>query len=651
MPLKNHIYCVLIGICFIGNGLFGQEAQTNPKLKKAIVFFEDSSDLNQTLHYAHQAYQEGMRQKNDRLRIESSIYLTLAYSRNSSYKDSAQYFYKIASQLSKRKTFQEFEIPIELSYINYLICQGNTDEASDLIFPLIEKIKKSKNRVYLAWAYKYNSIIDYYSKFLLKKKDQMIQHCKLSIGLFEQVNKKCQASFETLRLVTFYNQLNERAKALRLLDSAYQVYPNLHHGYGKLFYLNCKSILYGSNKQYLESIQVCEEALVLCNQLKLKIEKFDFQLKLGVNYNYINDIKGQKRMADSLALYIQNNKDNVTLSMYYNYLTNYYEQIEDYKKAYLAFSQLDSVTTIMSSENLNKKINELETKYKTKEKDAKISELKKEKQLTNYKLYILIVCSIAFLLFIFILAAIKINQVKREKLIINHQKEILELETSKRIKALEIQILYAQMNPHFVFNCLSAIQHLFLKGDHHTANSKLTSFSRLLRLSIDHVKNDYVSLADELNFLKHYIELEKLQFNEPFEFELINSCETNSEDIKIPSMILQPYIENAINHGLKNKEGDRKLSIIITEEISHLLLKIEDNGIGRLKSEAIKSKLAYRHESKGLGLINEKIEAIKELYNDPVHIETMDLLDEKNEAIGTRIIVKFNKHLYEDPHY
>jgi LytS/YehU family sensor histidine kinase len=238
-----------------------------------------------------------------------------------------------------------------------------------------------------------------------------------------------------------------------------------------------------------------------------------------------------------------------------------------------------------------------------------------------------------------------INKFKREKTAANHQKEIVELETGKKIKALEIQILYAQMNPHFVFNCLTAIQHLFLSGDRQNANSKLNSFSRLLRLSIDHVKNDYVTLDSELKFLKHYIDLEQLQFKEAFKFELINNIEEDLEDVSIPSMMLQPYVENAINHGLKSKKEARVLTMTLNELENNIEIIIEDNGIGRVEAAKIKANSSHQHESRGLSLVHEKILALKDLYGDDVLVTTSDLIDEQNNPCGTRVNILFSKKI------
>ena len=222
---------------------------------------------------------------------------------------------------------------------------------------------------------------------------------------------------------------------------------------------------------------------------------------------------------------------------------------------------------------------------------------------------------------------------------------MVELESFKKIKSLEIQILSAQMNPHFVFNCLSAIQHLFLKGNKAEANAKLSNFSKLLRLSIDHVKNDFIPLESELTFLKYYIDLEQLQFEDAFQYTLLNNCKDALDNLQIPSMILQPYVENAINHGLKNKNDTKTLTISIDAEDTFIIVTIEDNGIGRIKAQEIKAESTHNHVSRGLTLVQEKIEIIMDLYNEFIDVKTIDKFSPDNQPNGTKVLIRFNKRL------
>lgn len=210
------------------------------------------------------------------------------------------------------------------------------------------------------------------------------------------------------------------------------------------------------------------------------------------------------------------------------------------------------------------------------------------------------------------------------------------------LKSLELRALQSQMNPHFVFNCLSSIQSLYLLGESERANEYLSQFSSLLRVILEHAQKRLISLQEDLDMFKIYVPLEGLQFDDPFNFKLHVDENVNTETLFIPSMVTHTFIENAIKHGikpLKNRKGE--LTILVSKSNKNVILKIQDNGVGYEKSQATKTASKRMHKSRGLDITNQRIDILNLLNDLDIHVETNNLTDSKGEAKGTEIILYF----------
>ncbi len=210
-------------------------------------------------------------------------------------------------------------------------------------------------------------------------------------------------------------------------------------------------------------------------------------------------------------------------------------------------------------------------------------------------------------------------------------------EANRKISELKVMALRSVMNPHFVFNVLNSIQFFIAKNDRQNAISYLSTFSKLIRTVLTHSVAERIPLTEEINMLKNYIDLEKVRFEDKFtyRFEIDESVEL--ETISIPSLLIQPYIENAILHGLDNKEGEGKLTIRVKTVDDYLLFQIEDNGIGREAAAIIKANKQALHESMGTKLTEERLRVINQ--NSEHHVVFEDLRDGKN-VLGTRVTIK-----------
>lgn len=206
----------------------------------------------------------------------------------------------------------------------------------------------------------------------------------------------------------------------------------------------------------------------------------------------------------------------------------------------------------------------------------------------------------------------------------------------QRLTDLETKVLRAQMNPHFIFNSLNSINRYIVKSEPETASAYLTKFGKLIRMILDNSNHRLISLEEELNALKLYIELEALRFNKKFSYSIHVSDDVNPNSFGLPPLIIQPFIENAIWHGLLHKESPGELMISITRCNTGIRCIVEDNGIGRKKAAELKSRSINTDKSYGLKITTERIKRI----NEHSTIAVEDLHDEFGNAAGTRVTLE-----------
>ena len=239
-----------------------------------------------------------------------------------------------------------------------------------------------------------------------------------------------------------------------------------------------------------------------------------------------------------------------------------------------------------------------------------------------------------------------IEEVKRIKETARALHENLILK--QKATELEMQALRSQMNPHFIFNCLSSINRFILKNESETASDYLTKFSRLIRMVLNNSVNPLIPLEEELEMLRLYLELERLRFKYAFDYNIKFQNQFESSSVFVPPLILQPFAENAIWHGLMHKEGQGTLEISFEYESNMLICHITDNGIGRKNAEALKSKSAEKQKSMGMQITAERLALLNNDF-EQTSFDVEDLVDAEGQAAGTRVTLKIRyKETIED---
>jgi hypothetical protein len=250
--------------------------------------------------------------------------------------------------------------------------------------------------------------------------------------------------------------------------------------------------------------------------------------------------------------------------------------------------------------------------------------------------------SVWFWVFVFSLTIFLLIMSFRRRIRSIRQREKEEKELQKRISESEQMALKAQMNPHFIFNSLNSIQHYVIDRDVEGANSFISGFSKLMRQTLEFSSKDTISLEEEISYLTTYLSLEKARMESQFLYEVQITTEENEAQLEIPPLLLQPYVENALRHGVRYLT-DRNGFILLSfqQRGSLLICTIEDNGVGRSKAGELKAVNPIEYQSRGMSLTAERIALLNAGRLRKIEVTVEDLEDPSGKATGTRVQVIF----------
>jgi len=369
--------------------------------------------------------------------------------------------------------------------------------------------------------------------------------------------------------------------------------------------------------------------------------------ELAKSYGKIGQIDKAIALNEAAIIVYQNQNNIKTLSNAFVNQSDYYKSKNDYVRSYDYFVKHSKLKdSLYSIEKVNA-MEEMQAKYETekvkKEKETAEQQTEIAKLETQRNKYFLIsACVIALL--ILITSLLYLNRLKAKK---KAEVTLIELkETQKRLalekqyRDTELKALKAQMNPHFIFNALNSIQEYILLNQKDLASDYLGKFADLIRTYLNHSDAGYISIGEEVESLNLYLELEKLRFEDKLNYTITVDQSINTESHSIPTMFIQPYVENALKHGLLHKKEDRRLDINFNHDTTNVITCIiTDNGIGRAKSQAINNKKQHLHKSFALKASKSRLELLNEKTDHKIGVEIEDLFT-NNEASGTKVILK-----------
>ena len=388
-----------------------------------------------------------------------------------------------------------------------------------------------------------------------------------------------------------------------------------------------------------ESIEAEEEVLNEYNKPSFKVEETKTNIEIAKNYieldsneQAIEHLKTAIDLSNKLGALVER-KDA------YGYLSEAYFKAGDYDSALVNYrnyvSLVDSLyklkeADILASLDLNnelssrlQRINSLEKDHKLQEKAIELLESQRQaEEARNKQLKVVIYSLVIGLVLLLLLIYFMFKNAKQKK--VTNQ-------------LLALKSLRTQMNPHFIFNALNSVNNFISQNDERSANKYLSDFSRLMRLVLENSEHDFISLNNEIEILKLYIALEHSRFSEKFDYQLEIDSNLDTDKYEIPPMIVQPYIENAVWHGLRYLENKGELSISMKEENDVLIIQITDNGIGRKQSQAMKTKNQKSSRSTAMKNIAERLQIINEIHQSKVQVDVSNL---NQDGSGTQVIIK-----------
>ena len=274
-----------------------------------------------------------------------------------------------------------------------------------------------------------------------------------------------------------------------------------------------------------------------------------------------------------------------------------------------------------------KELMEILTRYETDQKEKKILILSQENQLQEMKIRqnSLVIIGMAILvLFIVILGIILFRQNK----IKNEHQAIL----------LKQRLFRSQMNPHFIFNAMGNIQSSIINEEPDKAIKYLSKFSKLMRNILEGSLEEKILLAEEISLITNYLDIQKIRFNTKFDYSIVIDEKIDTEAALVPPMLLQPFIENAIEHGINHKESKGNVKVIVKKDRGNMVFEIEDDGVGRTKAKELSQNKNKGHRSYATILTQERIEALNKKQKKKITFAIIDLTDKDGMASGTKVV-------------
>ncbi|MCK5400985.1 MAG: tetratricopeptide repeat protein [Flavobacteriaceae bacterium] len=494
-------------------------------------------------------------------------------------------------------------------------------------------IKLPSDNIKLSIAVSQNSIGNIY--LALKQYDLALVQFNKSLVIEKSLNNK-------LGLAINYQNIGYAKEAKGLLEEALKYYKTslnynneINSEVGRVICNNSIGKIYIKQKKYTIALEVLKSNLEKALQTGDQFHIVDSYVNLGWVLSELNNL--------NKAEYNLNIAKNI--SKKYNFRSS---EIEAYKllselnikkgnhqAALQQFKLANELEKVINNERNLNYINDLVIKYESDNKSNTIKALSDENELVRTRLEKNQLALLFGLLGI-ILVSIIFTVYDRHK----------QLNQEKKILTLEQDMLRSQMNPHFIFNSLNSIKLYIINNEKENAVYYLNKFAKLIRKILVASTEKEVPLSDELETMELYMNIENIRFSNAIDFKILIDNNINTHNIKVPSLIIQPFLENALWHGLSSKEEDKKIVLKVEKNRKkHITISITDNGVGRKTSKEINKQKTLKRKSVGIALTKERLENFSKRYTNMYNIKIEDLHDEQGNALGTKVILYIPIHL------
>lgn len=555
--------------------------------------------------------------------------------------------------LARREKMKDHEAESYYNIGSNYFSKGNSAEALKAFFKAMSIFESMGNRKEYGLAA--GNVGGVY--WQLKNYDKAIKYHTESLNIARDFkdDERVNGCLNNLGLV--YMDMGKPYKALPFFKQALQIAQKSLNNHAQIASIGNIAGTYYAQKAWDSALIMGLEALQLAREAEDKQQIAIFLGNVGEIYHVAANDTGFGNTGklipasnkEKLAIAANYLKQSIQLSREIHFtdglypfmqaLSDLYMEQGDYEKALATYKQVvagkDSLFNITNSEKIAKL--ETERALQLKQKDIEIAKLAVAKKRSERIYYI---SGIVVLL-------IAIGLIIRQRRL-NEKK--MKDQFTRRLGDLEMTALRSQMNPHFIFNCLNSINRYIVKSDQQNASRYLTRFSKLIRLILENSAEEMTTLNKEIELLKLYMEMESLRFSDRFTYTIQVDDALHGEE-RIPAMVIQPYIENAIWHGLMHRDtagGGLQVSI---EKISSQSLRVvvEDNGIGRERAAELKSKeSSLSHKSYGMKVTGDRLRILGEMNEVQTSAVIEDLKDSENNPMGTRVVLQLPFYIMEE---
>ncbi len=388
-------------------------------------------------------------------------------------------------------------------------------------------------------------------------------------------------------------------------------------------------------KEVLKDVEDIERDSTITNESPLTSQKQNY--KIGNAYFMKGDYANAIPYLEKSIKEADKKEDLVVKKDATRKLSDLYEDAGDYEKALSTYRDYTEIVDelyvkkeqeISQAARFSRDIATKQNRITSLETDRQLSQSKYQLTTERNKRQELIIYSLlGGLILLLVTAYFMYKSIKQQKFANN---------------LLALKSLRSQMNPHFIFNALNSVNSFIASNDERTANKYLSDFSQLMRSVLENSDEDFIPLKKEIELLELYTKLEHFRFKDKFDYSIQVDENVNVDEFQIPPMLLQPYIENAVWHGLRYKTEKGHLSIHISSKSEdEIMITVTDDGIGRVKSKELKTDHQKKQNSKGMGNIKKRVAILNEMYKDKVDVFVDDFQD--SEDTGTRVVVTLKK--------
>jgi tetratricopeptide (TPR) repeat protein len=489
------------------------------------------------------------------------------------------------------------------------------------------------------------------------KQEESLAFFNRALEVEKLQNNTLGVAMNYLSISNYYINKNEFRKARQYLANLKKVNQDRNNNHGLAITDEYYGLSYlKEGKDYNQALSYFKSSLDRFRQIKDVQKQGDILLsmaKVSEKQGFI--AQSLAYYNESMALAKQINSKGLVLSNAEN-LATIYERKGDLHNALKFYKIVRSYKDSIDLSDQQIKVAALTTKYDIDKKESRIALLENEKQLKKVQLSSqnekIKQQQILFLLFGVLAVSVAVISIIQNKANKSKKKseQLLALQEKERTQALyerdlaqaEMLASRMQINPHFLFNCLNAINYLIQKGDNKKATKYLIIFSRFVRMVLESSQSHVVPLEEELALIGHYLKLEENRFDQRFSYDISIDDPEKIKEVKIPPLLLQPFVENAILHGLlPSKKETRKLHIRVSFTNNITKVIIEDNGVGNTKENNRKSNSS--HKSMGTKITTDRINHYNKNYNSHISYSTEVIKDESGLPDGTRVFVAVSK--------